>query len=1396
MPYAFCTLLTNEDYVAGALTLAHSLRRAGSKHDIIVLVPPSLSQATISRLYRAFTKVIYVSLIKADSDGDKENRNALLGRPDLNETLTKLRVFDPEVMVGYERVAFLDADAYAVRNVDDMFSFLDKGAYFAAAPDAGWPDIFNSGVFVARPDAELFRQLTIAATDSTSFDGADQGLLNSFFSSWSGFPSASSSSGNSSFEATRMPFTYNLTPSAVYTYLPAYVQFQRDIAIVHFAGNIKPWRLRRYSDGTVVQGQMSDQMAALYNGWWAVNTSFTKLWESQDHAEHEQKQEKIIQMSKWMAISEASKANQANANFGGHSQGQWHESGGSGHHHSGGDENQLSRNQPQWNPSQPSSYQAPIVRNVAYGAAGANPPSNFQTQQHQHHHHHHGHDVQTPQAHDPPPHPLVSAPTHLAPGPGSAPSTNRPTPLSLAKSPLERPPATATVYHHSRPSNMPPDDFDRSRYNWDMAEFARRPRALSSGVGGGAAPNSPGHHHPVEEREERLMEDEVDEDGLRVRPVLKTPTPQSPVSGRRSRRGSGSSSGSRQHREEEEGESAGDARGSMTVVTTSSGGVALKQGQRSARRQVSREVVEYEEIVEVVDSHGKVLSKTVTHPAAPSATSGEYDEVVEVIADGKVVSSTTKHHASEGEQQKAGAVTVKVETAITTEGELSPAKGMTSGEVSQVSGAEHVAVMAATLAGAASTTDVKTAGAHASTHAAATAGKGGREVVEYEEIVEIVDANDKVLSSTTTHRHQMPSQSAGKREVVEYEETVEVVDAHGKVVSSTTTHTSGPAESTKISTMASGVAVGGKQREVVQYDEVTEVFDAEGKVVSSSTTHHSGIPGAATHGTIATSIEKGAKVIEYEEITEILDSEGKVVSSTVTHSGGPMAAHQHATERIDSKVDDFSISKAETLAAAVVAPTVVAMASTIATTSTSVTIPSKEADVASSTKATVPSQETKVATSANIQKATFPSNETAVASPTDLQKAVSSAGTNVQKSGAALAETATLSSIETTTTMTTKAGAAAAETATLSSVKTTTATASSASTARKVGSKESIEVKDARSSSSSATAAKEAAPSTKTSPFKAITARVRKVTSKEAVKKETVKAAEVKGQTAAGAASTSQSSSSKTTTAQSKTTSKSAKRMSAGARKSVTEVVEYDEIVEEIDSEGRVISSTTTHSSGKPPSGSVATSSTVTSGSSTSKSGSSSVTTKTSTMTTSSKQVRKNVSQEQVIEYEEVIEEEVDAEGKVISSKTTKQPPRITTNVTGAAATTTPNPIRTASSSSVAPEIPDSEVLDADGNVVSARTLSTQTAEPDIRSGKVIGGMTSASVKATEMATSPSKASSSATESKTKTTPAKGGAGKTSSDMPRVKAAPVTPSSPEKKTGDKKGGWFGWGKRN
>lgn len=236
----YCTLLTNDAYLPGAAVLAHSLRDGGTTKKLAVLI----TKETVSDDAVAKVKELYDYVIPVERIANPNPANLyFMGRPDLIYTFTKINLWR---QTQFRKIVYLDADVVALRAPDELF---DIQAPFAAAPDIGWPDAFNTGVMVLSPNTDDFAALQALASSGESFDGADQGLLNQYYEKkdWH-----------------RLSFTYNCTPNAEYQWEPAYRYHKSNIKMVHFIGKDKPWiRGRQGPAGSGVYGE-------LFSKWWAV----------------------------------------------------------------------------------------------------------------------------------------------------------------------------------------------------------------------------------------------------------------------------------------------------------------------------------------------------------------------------------------------------------------------------------------------------------------------------------------------------------------------------------------------------------------------------------------------------------------------------------------------------------------------------------------------------------------------------------------------------------------------------------------------------------------------------------------------------------------------------------------------------------------------------------------------------------------------------------------------------------------------------------------------------------------------------------------------------------------------------------------------------------------------
>ncbi|XP_059481671.1 glycogenin-1 isoform X2 [Neocloeon triangulifer] len=244
---AWVTLATNDSYSLGALVLAHSLKRVGTTRRLVVMVTTGVTLVMQDQLRAVFDEVHLVDVL----DSKDAVNLALLARPDLGITFTKLHCWR---LTNYNKCVFLDADTLVLQPCDELFDREE----FSAAPDPGWPDCFNSGVFVFRPNEDTYKSLLSLALSKGSFDGGDQGLLNTYFNDW----------------ATRdinrhLPFIYNMCSPSHYSYLPAFKQFGEGVKIAHFIGPNKPWS--QYFDSETKQVRPSPtagHLKYLFQFWW------------------------------------------------------------------------------------------------------------------------------------------------------------------------------------------------------------------------------------------------------------------------------------------------------------------------------------------------------------------------------------------------------------------------------------------------------------------------------------------------------------------------------------------------------------------------------------------------------------------------------------------------------------------------------------------------------------------------------------------------------------------------------------------------------------------------------------------------------------------------------------------------------------------------------------------------------------------------------------------------------------------------------------------------------------------------------------------------------------------------------------------------------------------------
>ncbi len=199
--FAFVTLISGAEssgYVNGALALAHSLVASGSRVRRLCMVTVDVPEDSRLRLNEGGFEVVTVDSVSCNASS---TISAVRKTSKYNDYCTKIRAW---TLTDFDKLVFLDADALVLRNVDHLF-LLDSD--LAMAPDSGCPEHANTGQFVLRPSLDTFQTLLEVNAGGNSFDGTDQGLINSYCA-FIGAPWYFSGRGDAT--CTRLPTGYNL----------------------------------------------------------------------------------------------------------------------------------------------------------------------------------------------------------------------------------------------------------------------------------------------------------------------------------------------------------------------------------------------------------------------------------------------------------------------------------------------------------------------------------------------------------------------------------------------------------------------------------------------------------------------------------------------------------------------------------------------------------------------------------------------------------------------------------------------------------------------------------------------------------------------------------------------------------------------------------------------------------------------------------------------------------------------------------------------------------------------------------------------------------------------------------------------------------------------------------
>lgn len=221
MKKAYVTTLTHGDaYAPGVEALGQSLIATGTKEPMVLMVTADVSRHAKDRLAAQGWTLRHIETVKNPTPAKQQLF------PRFDKVFTKLRAWELEEL---DKVVLLDADMVVRQNLDHLF----ERPELSAAPDFLLPDRFNSGTMVLEPSRDKLARMLRQLAEAPTYDGGDQGFLNSFFGDWYTGPGER-----------RLPTWYNL-PNFIYQFMLGHPSLrreaEREAKVIHYLVQ-KPWQ--------------------------------------------------------------------------------------------------------------------------------------------------------------------------------------------------------------------------------------------------------------------------------------------------------------------------------------------------------------------------------------------------------------------------------------------------------------------------------------------------------------------------------------------------------------------------------------------------------------------------------------------------------------------------------------------------------------------------------------------------------------------------------------------------------------------------------------------------------------------------------------------------------------------------------------------------------------------------------------------------------------------------------------------------------------------------------------------------------------------------------------------------------------------------------------------------
>lgn len=222
--YAYVSVLSSNDFLIPAKVLAYRLKKLNASIPYIIIVTQDITEHSVNQLKEQ--GVIVHNDTKIDTPYIATHKAR-------KYQYTKIRLW---AMTEFDVIVHLDLDVLPTQDISTLF---DCGSFCAVFRHS---DMFNSGVFVLKTNETIFHDMVKHVQTAESYDGGDQGFLNTYFHDLKFAPMHDPTGKQpkcENFTMARLSAKFNYDIGMYYLNNG---RFLVDPAIIHYTmGPTKPW---------------------------------------------------------------------------------------------------------------------------------------------------------------------------------------------------------------------------------------------------------------------------------------------------------------------------------------------------------------------------------------------------------------------------------------------------------------------------------------------------------------------------------------------------------------------------------------------------------------------------------------------------------------------------------------------------------------------------------------------------------------------------------------------------------------------------------------------------------------------------------------------------------------------------------------------------------------------------------------------------------------------------------------------------------------------------------------------------------------------------------------------------------------------------------------------------